>query len=162
MISPNSSMRLVMSTLDIQRFLDQRHIEYSLISHPRTFTARATAQSAHIPWHELAKTVVVRIDGIPAMVVQAADEQVSFRRLKNATGAATVQLAKENEIGRMFPDCELGAMPPFGSFYNMDVYVSEALTEDEEIAFNAGSHTELIKLAYRDFEELEHPNVVAV
>ena len=150
-----------MSTLDLQRYLDQRHVEYSLISHPETFTAQETAQAAHIPGRELVKTVIVHIDEKPAMMLEPATTRVRLGRLKQATGAMDVRLADEHEMAAMFRDCELGAMPPFGSIYNMPVYVDELLTEDENIAFNAGTHTELIKLSYSDFEELEHPQVVA-
>ena len=151
-----------MSTQEFQDYLDERSIEYTLIDHYPTYTAQETAQSAHIPGREIAKTVVVRIDGTAAMVVQPATSQVHLGRLKKLTGAKDVSLADEKDLNDLFPDCELGAMPPFGNLYGMHVYVGESLTHDEEIAFNAGSHTELIKMTYRDFESLVHPEVVYV
>jgi Ala-tRNA(Pro) deacylase len=151
-----------MSTQELRSYLDERHIDYTLINHSLSYTAQETAQSAHIPGREIAKTVVVRIDGTAAMVVQPATSKVHLGKLKKLTGAENVSLADERDLGELFPDCELGAMPPFGNLYGMHVYVGESLTHDEEIAFNAGSHTELIKLTYRDFESLVHPEVVYV
>jgi Ala-tRNA(Pro) deacylase len=152
----------IMSIQDLQNYLDERHVEYTLINHSRTYTAQETAQSAHIPGREIAKAVVVRIDGTAAMVVQPATSKVHLGKLKKLTGAKSVSLADEEDLKDLFPDCELGAMPPFGNLYGLQVYVGEELTHDEEIAFNAGSHTELIKLAYRDFESLVHPEVVHI
>ena len=149
-----------MSTKGLQNYLDERRIDYTLINHPETFTAQETAQSAHIPGREIAKTVVVRIDGTAAMVVQPATSKIHLGKLKKLTGAESVCLADEQDLNEMFPDCDLGAMPPLGNLYGMHVYVGESLTHDEEIAFNAGSHTELIKLRYRDFESLVHPEVL--
>ena len=149
-----------MSTQRLQNYLDERRIDYTLINHPETFTAQETAQSAHIPGREIAKTVVVRIDGTAAMVVQPATSKIHLGKLKKLTGAESVCLADEQDLNEMFPDCDLGAMPPLGNLYGMHVYVGESLTHDEEIAFNAGSHTELIKLRYRDFESLVHPEVL--
>ncbi len=149
-----------MSTQELQSYLDERHIDYTLINHPLTYTAQETAQSAHIPGREIAKTVVVRIDGTAAMVVQPATSKIHLGKLKKLTGAESVCLADEQDLNEMFPDCDLGAMPPLGNLYGMHVYVGESLTHDEEIAFNAGSNTELIKLRYRDLESLVHTEVL--
>jgi Ala-tRNA(Pro) deacylase len=105
----------------------------------------------------MAKTVMVKIDDKMAMAVLPASYKVSFDRLKDAAGASKVELAQEQEFRDMFPELEVGAMPPFGNLYGMDVFVDESLSEDDEIAFNSGSHTELMKLAYRDFERLVKP-----
>ena len=115
-----------------------------------------------MPGKELAKTVIVKLDDQFAMAVLPASLHVSLTRLKEAAGVDNVELANEDEFKSLFPDCDVGAMPPFGNLYDLDVYVAGQLTEDEEIAFNAGSHTELIKLAYRDFERLVQPKVVAL
>ena len=144
----------------LHRLLDANHVEYQTIAHPTTYSAQQTAAAAHVPGRELAKTVIVDIDGKLAMVVQNASSMVPLGRLKAATGARDVHLASEQEFRDCFPDCELGAMPPFGNLYGMEVFVTEALTKDEEIAFDAGSHTELIKLRYGDFARLVHPVVV--
>ena len=144
----------------LHRLLDESHVDYQTIAHAPTYSAQQTAAAAHVPGRELAKAVIVDIDGKLAMVVQNAASMVSLGRVKAATGARDVHLASEQEFREWFPDCELGAMPPFGNLYGMEVFVTEALTKDEEIAFNAGSHTELIRLRYGDFARLAHPIVV--
>ena len=108
----------------------------------------------------MAKTVMVKLDGKMAMAVLPASYQVDFGLLKKATGAKKVELAGEKEFQDIFPECDVGAMPPFGNLYDMDVFVAQSLTEDEEIAFNAGSHTELIRLSYSDFEKLVKPTIL--
>jgi Ala-tRNA(Pro) deacylase len=150
----------IMPVAKIKEFLDRHHVKYVVISHSPAITAQEIAASAHIPGKELAKTVMVKIDDAMAMAVLPASHQVDFDLLKAATGAAEVELATEQDFRGMFPGCELGAMPPFGNLYDMQVIVSQSLTEDEEIAFNAGSHTELIRLAYADFQRLVQPKVV--
>jgi len=144
----------------LKEFLDSHSIKYVTISHSRAFTAQETAASAHVPVKELAKTVLVKIDGKMAMAVLPASCKVDFDLLKKDTGAATIEIANEKEFKDLFPDCEIGAMPPFGNLYGMDVFVAESLTEDKEIAFNAGSHRELVKMTYKDFEKLVKPKVI--
>ena len=143
----------------LKEFLDSHDIKYVIISHSRAFTAQETATSAHIPVKELAKTVMVKMNGKMAMSILPASSKVDFELLKKATGSSKVEIASEKEFKDMFPECEVGAMPPFGNLYGMDVFVAESLTEDEEIAFNAGSHRELVKMAYKDFERLVKPKV---
>lgn len=150
-----------MPVRQLKEFLDSNGVKYVTISHSPAYTAQEIAASAHIPGKELAKTVIVKVDGKMAMAVLPASSQVDFQRLREATGAEQVELAREEEFKDLFPGCEVGAMPPFGNLYNLDVYVTASLTEDEEIAFNAGSHTELIRMAYRDFERLVKPKVVS-
>jgi Ala-tRNA(Pro) deacylase len=145
----------------LKEFLDQSGVKYISISHSPAFTAQEIAASAHIPGKELAKTVMVKLDGRMAMAVLPASYYVDLERLAKVAGATRVQLAPENEFKDLFPECEPGAMPPFGNLYEMKVFVSQSLAEDEEIAFNAGSHTELLKLAYEDFERLVQPEVVS-
>jgi Ala-tRNA(Pro) deacylase len=144
----------------LKDFLDNQNIKYVTITHSPTYTAQEIAASAHIPGKVMAKTVMVKIDGKMAMAVLPASCKVDFDLLKKAAGASTVGLASEQEFKNLFPECEIGAMPPFGNLYGMEVFVADALAEDEEIAFNAGSHTELIRLAYKDFERLVKPKVV--
>jgi Ala-tRNA(Pro) deacylase len=141
-------------------FLDSNQVKYVKMSHSLAYTAQEIAAAAHIPGKELAKTVMVRINGKMAMVVLPASQQVDFGFLKGTLDAESVELASEREFVNLFPECEVGGMPPFGNLYGMDVYVSDDLTEDEEITFNAGSHTELIKLSYSDFERLVEPTVL--
>ncbi len=144
----------------VREFLDKEKIRYVVIMHSPAYTAQEIAQSAHIPGREVAKTVVVNIDGELAMAVLPASKSVNLSKLADTLGAETVELASEQEFIDSFSDCEVGAMPPFGNLYGLKVYVAKALTKDEEIAFNAGSHTQLIKMAYKDFERLVKPEVV--
>ncbi len=141
----------------LTKFLDKEHVKYVLIGHSPAFTAQEIAANAHVPGKELAKTVIVKIDGELAMVVLPASKQVRMDRLQEMLGAHHVELADEDEFKHAFPDCETGAMPPFGNLYGMNVYVSQALREDDEIAFSAGSHSELIRLPYAEYERLVHP-----
>ncbi len=140
-------------------FLDSNKVKYVLISHSPAYTALEIAASAHIPGKEVAKTVMIKIDDKMGMAVLPASYHVDFDKLKRVAGARTVELAAEKEFRDLFPACEVGAMPPFGNLYGMTVFVAKPLCEDEEIAFNAGSHTELIRLAYKDFERLVRPKV---
>ena len=145
----------------LKKFLDEHKIKYVAISHSPSYTAQEIAASAHVPGQEMAKTVIVKVDGKMAMAVLPAPHKVDFKLLTKALGARSVELATEQEFADRFPGCEPGAMPPFGNLFDMDVFVARKLSEDEEIAFNAGSHTELIKLSYRDFEKLVKPKVAA-
>lgn len=148
-----------MAVRKLTEFLDQHDIKYSSISHVPYFTAQEIAAAVYIPGKELAKTVIVKIDGKMAMAVLPAFEKVDVELLKKVADAGEVKVASEQEFEAMFPDCDICAMPPFGNLYRMDVFVDEPLADDEEIAFNAGSHTELLKLAYKDFERLVKPRV---
>ena len=141
----------------IKEFLDEHNIKYTIIKHSSAFTAQEIAASAHISGKELAKTVMIKFDGKMAMAVLPASYKISFDDLKEVLGVEKVRLAYEQEFMDKFPDCEVGAMPPFGNLYGMEVYVAESLADDEEIAFNACSHTELIRMNYKDFEELVKP-----
>ncbi len=143
----------------LKEFLDAQNVKYVSIFHSSTYTAQEIAASVHIKGKGLAKTVIVKLDDKIAMAVLPASHQVDFDRLKMASGSQNVALATEEEFEDLFPDCDIGAMPPFGNLYGMDVLVSRALTKDEEIAFNAGSHYELIRLAYNDFERLVNPRI---
>ena len=146
----------------LREFLDSQQVKYVTINHSPAYTAQEIAASAHIRGKELAKTVIVTLDGQMAMAVLPASRKVGFDLLGQAAGAKNVQLASEQAFRDMFPGCEVGAMPPFGNLYGMDVYASKLLAEDKEIAFNAGSHTELIRLAYKDFERLVKPKVAHI
>jgi Ala-tRNA(Pro) deacylase len=139
--------------------LDSHQVKYVTIRHSPAFTAQEIAASAHIPGKQLAKPVIVKLDGTLAMAVLPASDKIDFGRLQAAAGARTVALANEQDFQDRFPECEVGAMPPFGHLYGLDVWVAARLAEDEEIAFNAGDHTELIRMAYRDFDRLVRPKV---
>lgn len=144
----------------LKEFLDANDIQYVTISHSQAFTAQKIAASAHIPGKEIAKTVVIKIDGKMAMAVLPGSYRIDMKTLQEVTGSHNVSLASEEDFKNMFPECETGAMPPFGNLYDMEVFAAESLTEDEEIAFNAGSHTELIKMSFTDFKRLVNPQIM--
>jgi Ala-tRNA(Pro) deacylase len=146
----------------LKSYLEHEGVEYRTITHSRAYAARATADAADVSPQDFAKAVIVNVDGRLAMAVLAASEKLDLARLKALTGAKHVRLAQEPEFARHFPGCEPGAMPPFGNLYGMAVYVSRALAADERIAFNAGSHDELISMRYRDFDRLAQPVVAAL
>lgn len=143
----------------MKELLDDNGIKYVTFQHSPAYTALEIAQAAHIPGKNLAKIVMLKIDDRIAMAVVPASHQVNIESLKGVANANKIELASEQEFKGMFPDCEVGAMPPFGNLYGMNVFVSEALAEDEAIVFNAGTHTELVGLAYRDFERLVKPKL---
>jgi Ala-tRNA(Pro) deacylase len=146
----------------LKEFLDSENIKYVVISHSLAYTAAGTAALTHIPGKELAKTVIVKIDNALAMAVVSASQHVDLAFLKAATFAKTVALATEDEFKERFPDCEVGAMPPFGNLYAMPVFAEESLSRDKEIAFNAGSHRELVQIAWEDFEKLVQPRIMKI
>jgi len=141
-------------------FLRENHVKFVVISHSPAYTALEIAESAHVPGQVLAKTVMIDIDGTLAMAVLPASKMINLEMLKESLGAKNVILSCEQEFARRFPGCELGAMPPFGNLFGMDVYVSSELAEDDEIAFNAGSLSELILLSYEDYVRLVNPKIV--
>jgi Ala-tRNA(Pro) deacylase len=148
-----------MPTKYLQEFLDSRHVQYMTITHSPAYSAQMIAASTHTPGKEFAKTVIMKLDGRMAMAVLPACNLISFDHLKELAGASRAELAPEEEFQDVFAECEVGAMPPFGNLYGLEVFVDEALTDDREIAFNAGSHRELVRMAYRDFETLATPKV---
>lgn len=149
-----------MPSRKIKEFLDNQAVRYVNISHSPAYTAQEIAQSAHIHGKELAKTIIVFIEGKMAMAVLPAVYSIDFDYFRKEIGAKKIELASEQQFRDIFPDCELGSMPPFGNLYGMEVYVDKHLAEDEEIAFNAGSLSELIRMSYLDFERLVKPKVV--
>ncbi|MRR16173.1 MAG: YbaK/EbsC family protein [Deltaproteobacteria bacterium] len=151
-----------MPSRKLKEFLDSQAVKYLKIAHSPAYTAREVAQSLHIKGHKVAKTVIVFIEGKMAMAVMPANRSIDFDRFKKEIGAQEIKLASEGQFKDMFPDCEVGAMPPFGNLYGMDVYVDRHLTDDEEMFFNACSHSELIRMSYQDFEKLVKPRVVVL
>lgn len=146
-----------MSEPRLQRLLHEQHIPFEVIPHARAITAQEVAASAHIHGRMLAKSVMVKLDGRLAMVVVPADHRVHLDDLRRTTGAGSVELASETDFRDRFPDCEVGAMPPFGNLYGLDVYVDERLAGSEDIAFNGGTHTELVRMPFAEFERLVMP-----
>ena len=146
----------------LKEFLDSHKIKYVVISHSPAYTAMEVAQSAHIPGKDLAKVVMVMLEGRTCMAVMPATRKLDLERLRQAVDVSEARLATEEEFRKLFPECETGAMPPFGNLYGMEVFVSSLLAEDREIAFNAGSHTEVVKLTYADYARLVQPKVVRI
>lgn len=144
----------------LHNFLDERHVPYTTLPHERTLTAHETAAAAHVGNQLFAKTVMLKIDGDLAMMVMPAAYRVDLVRLSRALGGRTVELAQETEFKDAFPDCELGAMPPFGHLYGIPVYVDSRLAAQPEIAFNAGSHTDAVRMSYAEFERLAQPELL--
>lgn len=149
-----------MSAMKLKAFLDSRGARYVTVRHSPAYTAQEVAASAHVTGRDFAKTLVVYIGGELALVVIPATRRLMIRDLQEMLENAHVRLATEAEFLSHFPDCEVGAMPPFGNLYDMPVYVASSLSDEEEIAFNAGTHTEVIKMAYKDFERLVNPTVL--
>jgi Ala-tRNA(Pro) deacylase len=149
-----------MQLSSLKEYLDKHNIKYVAISHSPAYTAQGIAALTHIPGKELAKTVIIKLDGKLVMAVLPASFHVDLELLKKATRAKTVELASEDEFKDQFPECETGAMPPFGNVYGIDVLADESLARDREIAFNAGSHRELIRLGWEDFEKLVEPRII--
>jgi Ala-tRNA(Pro) deacylase len=140
-------------------FLDDNHIKYVNVTHSTAFTAQDVAQSAHIPGKEMAKAVIVWMDGAMAMAVLPASSMIDFNKFKEVSGSKSVELASESEFKDRFSECEIGAMPPFGNLFNIRVIADTALSEDREISFNAGTHHEMVRLPYKDFEQLVKPTM---
>jgi len=146
----------------LREFLDSHNIRYLIFSHSLAYTAQGIAALTHISGKELAKTVIVKIDGDLAMAVVPASRHVDLPLLKRAVGAKIVELASEMEFKDKFPDCEPGAMPPFGNLYGMAVYVDESLTSIKEITFNAGTHRDLMRMDWADLVRLVEPRIVHI
>ncbi|HEY0945959.1 MAG TPA: YbaK/EbsC family protein [Opitutaceae bacterium] len=149
-----------MPATKLKAFLDGHDIKYVSIQHSAAYTAPEVAASAHVSGRDFAKTVIVKIEGDMAMVVLPASRRLVLTDLREMLETDHVRLASEAEFKDTFPDCELGAMPPFGNLYGIKTYVTANLADEPEIAFNAGTHTEVIKMAYEDFERLVSPTVI--
>jgi Ala-tRNA(Pro) deacylase len=143
----------------LKDYLDREKVPYAVLAHSETFTAPELAQALHVPGKELAKVVMVKTDERFVMMVLSANRKVDLKRLKELFRTSHVRLATEAEFKELFPDCELGAMPPFGNLYGLEVYVDQSLTTDEEIVFQAGTRHEAAKLRYQDFAGLVRPRV---
>ena len=146
----------------LQRFLDQQRVGYQTLPHREVFTAQEVAAVQHVRGQELAKVVVVRGGGRFLMFVLPATYHVHVPKARTATGTSDLELAHETEFASLFPACEPGAMPPFGNLYGVPVWVDEALTRDEQIVFNACTHTQAIRMKYVDFARLVRPIVASL
>ena len=142
----------------LKELLDNQRVRYEVIQHPYAVTAQQAAQVEHVPGKQHAKVVMLSTDGKLVMTVCPASYHVDLEKLESTLGKP-VRLAKEDEFKDRFPDCETGAMPPFGELYDVPVYVDKSMKENQEIVFEAGTHTEAVKMRYADFENIVHPTV---
>lgn len=142
-----------------QKFLSEHGAAYEVLSHRATYSAQEMADAVHISGDEVAKTVLLKADGRYVLAVLPAIHRIEFDRLRELLKTEQVFLANEREIEQQFPDCELGAIPPFGSQYGMMTIVDESLSKDESIVFEGNTHFEAIRMSYADFARLENPKV---
>lgn len=145
--------------LAVQEFLVHSGQPYEFFQHPRAFTAQQEAAVAHVPGRGWAKAVICVIDTEPVLAVLPADRLIDLEQLRQLAGGETIRLASEREFARLYPGCEVGAEPPFGPLYQQRVFVDRALTRSPEIAFNAGTHVDGIRMPYASFSTLVHPLV---
>jgi Ala-tRNA(Pro) deacylase len=144
----------------LKEMLDGAKVSYEVHSHLQAFTAQETAASQHLSGKDMAKVVMLKVDGSLAMAVIPASRMISLNAVKASLGSKEVQLATEDEFASSFPECEIGAMPPFGNLFGLPVYVDPTLEEDETIFFNAGNHQQTVKMRYQDFARIVQPRVV--
>jgi Ala-tRNA(Pro) deacylase len=143
-------------------FLDENHAEYTHTVHPLAYTAREVASAEHLPAREVAKAVVLFGDGGYHMAVVPAVRLVDFQEVRLSLGLTHARLATEEELNHLFPDCELGAMPPFGNLYHVPVYLDSALASEPILACNAGTHRDLLHISASEFRRLVHPTIVSL
>ena len=146
-------------TAAVQEFLRRANVDYTVFRHAPAFTAQEEAAAAHVPGRNWAKVVVCFADGEPVQVVVPADLQVDLERLAEVAAASEVRLAREDELVWLFPECEPGAMPPFGPLFHQRVFVDRLLAQEEEIVFNAGTHVDAVVMRYDDFASLTEPTI---
>lgn len=146
----------------LQEFLDQNKVSYEVKNHPEAFTAQEIAAAQHVPGKQMTKVVILKADGSFVMAALPAHHLIDFDKARASLGAKQVSLATEQEFTSLFPECEPGAMPPFGNLFGLPVYVDPSLEDDEVIYFNAGNHRQTVKMKYQDFKTLVQPKVVAL
>lgn len=151
-----------MTTQRLEQYLRAHDVRFDTVPHDHTITTLDAARRAHLASHDVAKTVMVKLDGRLAMAVIPANEWISLEALRQGAGARSASLASESEFSECFPECEVGAMPPFGNLYGMEVYAADTLSHDHSIAFNAGNHDELVRMGWGDYERLVHPRIMAM
>ena len=144
----------------VAEFLDKSGVKYEVREHEPAFTAQQMAAVEHEPGRYVAKPVVVKADDKYVMCVLSACYKVDLRALKKQLGTKSVELAEENEIERLFPDCELGAEPPFGNLYDLPTYMDKALEDDDHIMFQGGTHEKAIRMSMDDYRRLVAPQVL--
>jgi Ala-tRNA(Pro) deacylase len=149
-------------TMNIESFLQQLHVRFETRPHRSEYTASRTAQALHVPGAHFAKTVVLKVDGRPVLAVLPATRHVRLDNVKQVLAAHDVALAAEREFPQLFPDCELGAVPPFGSQYGMDTIVDKSLSEDDEFVFEGNTRDCAVSMRYDDYATIEQPRVAAI
>ncbi len=145
----------------IRDFLDSQHVSYECLHHSLAFPAQEVAHTLHVSGKHFAKTVMLQADERPVMAVLPASHRLNLHQLKTGLAAKHVEMLPEGELTKLCPDCELGAFPPFGSLYGMDTLVDRSLAESEEIVFNAGSHTDALRMKYSDYANVAKPHVAS-
>jgi Ala-tRNA(Pro) deacylase len=145
----------------LEEFLEANKVPYTVRTHRPVFTAQELAATEHVPGREVAKVVIARAGADYLMAVLPAPYQVDLGRLGDAAAKREVRLATEGEFQGLFPECDPGAMPPFGNLYGMPVWVDSILTRDREIVFNAGNHEQTVHMAYADFARLVRPQIAS-
>jgi Ala-tRNA(Pro) deacylase len=146
----------------LRTFLETNHADYTVSMHSKAFTAREVAAAEHLPAREVAKVVVVFGDGEYHMIVVPANKLVDFQEVRHSLGLSQARLATEEELAKLFPDCELGAMPPVGALYSLPLYLDSALLDEDTIAFNAGTHRDVIHMRTEDYCRLTQPSIVSL
>jgi Ala-tRNA(Pro) deacylase len=144
----------------LRSVLEANHLAFTKTTHPAAFTAREVASAEHLPAREVAKTVILFGDGGYHMIVVPANKLVDFQEVRLAIGLTHVRLASEEELSKLFRDCELGAMPPVGNLYDIPVYLDSSLAGEPEIVFNAGTHREAIHMKTADYRKLVNPVII--
>ena len=142
--------------------LEAEGVEYEVIHHKTDYTALQAAQDTETPGWEFAKTVVLEAGGESVLAVLPAPARIDREKLGAVVGKGVALLADESRMRELFPDCDVGAEPPFGTLYDLPVYVDTHLADDEYITFNAGTHEEAVRMRYSDFERLARPTVCAI
>jgi Ala-tRNA(Pro) deacylase len=147
----------------VQNLLDGEHVPYEILAHPLAFTAQGVAHASHVSGWQMAKVVVVRPpSGRPMMAVLPASCRLDLKHFEDVSGTRGLALVSETEMHDVFPDCETGAMPPFGNLYGLSVYVDAHLAKEPDVVFQAGNHREAVRVHWSDFERIVHPNVVDI
>ena len=145
----------------LEAYLRENQVPFQEQQHSRAFSAQRIAECEHVSSKKVAKTVIAIVDGKMVLLVLPASSHVDLELVRVLLGAQSIRLAHEAEFASAFPDCELGAMPPFGNLYNIPVYVEKSLASEDTMIFPAGTHTDTISMNYADFVRLVHPRVMA-
>lgn len=144
----------------LKEYLDSQRVPFEHHVHPTAYTAQEVASSMHLPGRNIAKTVVIEADGALLLAIVPANQRVDVHHLQFITRAANIRIADEREFAEVFPSCEPGAVPPFGNLFGLSSYCDTQLGQDDNIEFNAGSHTDTIRMTFEDFKRLARPTMI--